>query len=108
LNTYRLIIAICSVLFAFTAARAQTPTPNSSLTANVAFEKNCAKCHGKTAKGRLFRGPSLTSKKAAVATTDQLSGIITNGKGHMPKFGGKLTAEDISTLVSQINALNGK
>ena len=34
--------------------------------------------------------------------------MIANGKGHMPKFAGKLTAEEIDTLVKQIQTLNKK
>jgi mono/diheme cytochrome c family protein len=70
------------------------------------YKKDCAKCHGKTAEGRHFGGPSLISEKAAAASADDLRNIITNGKGHMPKFAGKLTSEEIDTLVKQIQALN--
>jgi len=108
LKTYPLIIATCSVLFAFAAVFAQNPPADASLTANPVFQKNCAKCHGKTAEGRHFGGPSLISDKTAVASTEELRNIIANGKGHMPKFAGKLTAEEIDTLLEQIRALNKK
>src|SRR5690242_7274150 len=42
-------------------APAQSTAPQ--LTANPIFEKHCAKCHGKTAEGRHFGGPSLLSGK---------------------------------------------
>ena len=35
---------------------------------------------------------------------DDLRNIITNGKHHMPKFGGKLSAPEIDALVAQIKA----
>jgi mono/diheme cytochrome c family protein len=79
-----------------------------SLTANPVYAKNCAKCHGKTAEGRRFGGPSLISEKIAAASIDDLHGIIANGKGHMPKFAGKLASEEIDTLVMQVQALNKK
>jgi hypothetical protein len=41
-------------------------------------------------------------------SADDLHNIITNGKGHMPKYAGKLTSEEIGTLVQQIKALNKK
>jgi mono/diheme cytochrome c family protein len=98
-----------AVLFCtLTAVFAQTPTPDATLTANPVFEKNCAKCHGKTAEGRHFGGPSLISEKTAAASADDLRNIITNGKGHMPKYAGKLTPEEIDTLVQQIKATNKK
>lgn len=108
MKTLRFTIIPCSALLALTVAHAQTPPADANLTANPVYEKDCAKCHGKTAKGRTFAGPSLASEKAAAASADDLRNIITNGKGHMPKFTGKLTAEEIDTLVKQIQALNKK
>jgi mono/diheme cytochrome c family protein len=96
------------MLLAFGLAWAQTPQPDASLTANAVYLKDCAKCHGKTAEGRHFAGPSLASGKAAAASAEDLRKIITDGKGHMPKFGGKLSGEEIDTLVKQIEALNKK
>jgi mono/diheme cytochrome c family protein len=106
LKTSRVIIAVCSLTlsFALTAVSAQTPTSDATLTANPVFQKNCAKCHGKTAQGRHFAGPSLISEKTAATSADDLRNIITNGKGRMPKNAGKLTSEEIDTLVLQIKA----
>lgn len=100
--------AIAFSLLAFTATSAQTPPTHEGLLANPVYVKNCAKCHGKTAGGRHFGGPSLISGKTAAASTEDLHNVIANGKGHMPKFAGKLTAEEIDTLVRQIQALNKK
>ena len=69
------------------------------------FQKNCAKCHGKTAKGRHFGGPSLISEKGTATSAEDLRTILTDGKGRMPKYAGKLTPEEINTLVEQIEAL---
>ena len=104
-----LILAICFALFARTVVFAQTaPADTTTLTTNAVFLKNCAKCHGKTATGRHFGGPSLLSEKTEGMSADDLHSIITNGKGHMPKYAGKLTPEEIGTLVQQIKALNKK
>ena len=94
---------MCSVLLALTEVSAQTPS-DATLTTNPVFQKNCAKCHGRTAEGRHFGGPSLISEKATSASADDLRNIITNGKGRMPKFASKLTAEEIDTLAEQIKA----
>ena len=112
-NTFRLHIARVSLLtaaaFLATAAlSAQTPPSDASLTTNPVFEKQCAKCHGKTAEGRHFGGPALISEKVAAATPDDLTRIINNGKGHMPKYAGKLKPEEIDALVQQIKAANKK
>ena len=95
-------------MFLAFAASAQTPPSDSSLTANPVYEKNCAKCHGKTAEGRHFGGPSLIADKATTTPADDLRNIITNGKGRMPKYTGKLTAGEIDTLVQQIKVANKK
>ena len=110
MKTSLLVVAASSVLFALSALHAQTPSSESevTLTANPVYTKNCAKCHGKTAEGRHFAGPSLISPKAAAMSTDDLRNMIANGKGHMPKFAAKLKPEEIDALVRQIQALNKK
>jgi mono/diheme cytochrome c family protein len=96
-------LAVC--LFS-AAVFAQNPPSGQTLTVNPVFQKNCAKCHGETAEGRHFGGPSLFLDKPASA--DDLRNIIANGKGCMPKYTDKLTSEEIDTLVQQIEALNKK
>lgn len=93
------------MFFAIAAASAQTPPPDTNLTANSVYRKSCAKCHGKTAGGRMIGGPALISDKAADMSADDMHNMIANGKGHMPKFAGKLTPDEIDTLVQQIKAL---
>jgi len=104
-------LVFCCWLFsavALFAQTAQTSTSEGSLTANPVFQQNCAKCHGKNAEGRHFGGPSLVSEKIKSASPDDLRTIISNGKHRMPKYAGKLAAEEINTLVEQIKSLNGK
>jgi mono/diheme cytochrome c family protein len=87
-------------------ATAQTAAPQ--LTSNPIFEKQCAKCHGKTAEGRHFAGPSLVSGKSTSLSEEDLRNIISNGKGRMPKYAGKLSADEINTLAHQITEARGK
>jgi mono/diheme cytochrome c family protein len=101
-----LAIAACLLFSALVPCSAQTPQSDKTLAADPIFQKNCAKCHGKSAEGRHFGGPSLISVKAT--STDDLRKIITNGKGRMPKYIGKLTSDEIDTLVQEINKLNKK
>ena len=108
MKTYPLTIAMCAGSFVVTAAFAQTPSSGTKLTENPVYKKECAKCHGKTAEGRHFGGPSLVSDKSVAASVEDLRNIIANGKGRMPKYAGKLTPEEIDSLVQQIRALNGK
>ena len=90
-----------AVLAIVTSVSAQTA---ETLTSNPVFEKNCAKCHGKTAEGRHFGGPSLVSEDVRKTSVEELRNVITNGKHRMPKYSGKLTPEEIDSLVSQIKA----
>jgi mono/diheme cytochrome c family protein len=106
MKIFQVTMAVYFLLFAFTAVSAQNPPVDGSLTANSVFQQHCAKCHGKTAEGRLFGGPPLISAKVASTSTDDLRSIIINGKGRMPKYGSKLTTQDIDTLVQQIKGLN--
>jgi mono/diheme cytochrome c family protein len=108
LKTSQLAIALYFLLFAFPAAFSQAPPSDSTLTSNPAFINHCAKCHGKNAEGRRFRGPSLISGKVSATSDDELRNIISNGKGHMPKYTNKLTSDEIDSLVQQIKAVNKK
>lgn len=99
----RLVLIACLLSLPLSPAIAQS-APSQGLTADPVFQSNCAKCHGKDADGRFMAGPSLISKKAAALSTDELRNMITNGKGRMPKFGDKLTAAQIDTLVAEIQA----
>ena len=109
MKTSGLILVIGFVLFTRITASAQTsPSATTTLIENPVFRSHCAKCHGKTASGRHFGGPSLISEKTAALSSDDLHTIITNGKARMPKYTGKLTPEEIDTLVQQIKTLNKK
>jgi mono/diheme cytochrome c family protein len=97
-------LAAPALLLLALSAHSQDEKPEASLTANPVYQKDCAKCHGKTAQGRFMAGPSLVSEKATALSTDDLRNIITNGKHHMPKFGEKLSSTEIDALVDQIQA----
>jgi len=67
-------------LLAFMTTFTQSPPMIGSAREPV-YVKDCAKCHGKTAEGRHFGGPSLISDKPGRITRD-LRNVIANGKGH--------------------------
>ena len=108
LKIFGFSLVLCCLLSSPIALSAQTSTAEGTLTENPVFQQNCAKCHGKTAEGRHFAGPSLVSEKATAVSADDLRNIISNGKHRMPTFAGKLTPEEINTLVGQIKSLNKK
>ena len=108
MKTSQLAIGLCVLFFVSIAAHSQAQSSDTALTTNPVFVKNCAKCHGGNAEGRHFRGPSLISEKVAAASEDELRNIITMGKGHMPKYKGKLASDEIDTLVQEVKTLNKK
>lgn len=108
MKRYRLMMAVGAVGLVLGALLAWAARADGGLTADGVYKKKCAKCHGKSATGRHFGGPSLISDKAASATAEELRKMIADGKGRMPKFAGKLTAEEIDTLVQEIQSLNKK
>jgi Cytochrome C oxidase, cbb3-type, subunit III len=55
-----------------------------------------------------FRRAFLAYGKVSAATPDELRKMIVDGKAHMPKFGAKLSAEEIETLVQQIRSFPTK
>lgn len=96
------------VVFLGLAVGAARPQGNSGLSEDAVYKAHCEKCHGKTAEGRHFLGPSLVSEKAAAMSNDDMRTMIANGKGRMPKFAGKLKPEEIDRLVNEIRTVNTK
>jgi mono/diheme cytochrome c family protein len=76
-------------------------------TARTNFKKNCAACHGedgtggpvKLDDGRKLNVPSLREGHALHHKDEEFVKQITNGGDGMPKFGDKLTREEIIELV---------
>jgi mono/diheme cytochrome c family protein len=72
------------------------------------FKERCARCHGTDGRGQTVVGgmldiPNFTEKSwGDDVEDDRLIGSVRNGKGGMPKFGKKLTGEQIALLVSYV------
>ena len=79
--------------------------------AGALFAKNCASCHGKDGSSKTFKAKfnharNLTdSEWQATVSDERLFNSITNGRGHMPAWGKKLSEEDINSLVSYVRHL---
>ena len=92
-----------------TSSEAQTsPTalPDKLAFPRANFAKHCAACHGDDGKGgtvkiddKNLKVPSLREGHAVTHTDDKLTRQITNGGDGMPKFGDKLTPDEINDLV---------
>jgi cytochrome c6 len=70
------------------------------------YKAKCAMCHGADGSGNKAMGTMPQSGAEVQGMSDaQLSATITNGKGKMPAYKGKLTDAQISDLVSYIRSL---
>ncbi len=78
--------------------------------AGADFKAKCAACHGPDGAGQTTMGKNLKLKDLGSAevqkqSDEELTTIITKGKGKMPAYGGKLTPEQISGFVKYIRSL---
>jgi len=74
------------------------------------YKAKCAGCHGADGKGDTGMGKAMKLRDLGSADVQaqsdaDLSGIITNGKNKMPKFDGKLTADQVKDVVKYIRSL---
>jgi mono/diheme cytochrome c family protein len=102
-HTLKAIIAILSFAIVFTTW---------SLADDGAdlFKAKCAMCHGPDGKGQTAMGKTLNLRDLGSAEVQSqsdadLTGVITNGKGKMPKYDGKLTKEQIGDVLKYVRTL---
>ncbi len=84
------------------------PSAMNAQDAAALYKSKCAACHGPDGKGSAM-GTKMgahdwTSAEVQGMTDAQLSDIITNGKGKMPKFA-SLPPDQIKGLVAYIRTL---
>ena len=77
------------------------------------YKAKCAPCHGadgsgNTPAGKNLKVGDLRSPEVQKMTDAELIAITTNGKGKMPPYGGKLTADQIKQVVAAIRAMASK
>jgi cytochrome c6 len=78
--------------------------------AAAVYKAKCAMCHGAdgkgdTAMGKAMKLRDLGSEGVQKQTDDQLTAIVSDGKGKMPAYKGKLSDDQIKQLVSFIRSL---
>lgn len=79
--------------------------------ASALFAKNCSTCHGKDGQAKTFKAKfnharNLTDSEWQASVTDErLFNSISNGRGHMPAWGKKLTESEINSLVAYVRQL---
>ena len=74
------------------------------------FKAKCAMCHGATGAGDTAMGKNLMLRDLGSAdvqnqSDEELTTIVTKGKGKMPAYDGKLTAEQIGEVIKYVRTL---
>ena len=74
------------------------------------YKAKCAMCHGPDGAGQTTMGKNLKLRDLRSAdvqkqTDAALTKVITDGKGKMPAYKGKLTPADIESVVAFIRTL---
>jgi mono/diheme cytochrome c family protein len=92
----KLLVAAVLVVLVAPAAQAAGPAD--------AFQGKCAPCHGKDGKGQTAMAQKLGVKDLTVTklSAAEIDKVITNGKGKMTPFKGKLSDAEISGLAKYI------
>jgi cytochrome c6 len=107
LTMKRIDLKVFTVATAFVVALSFS-MPAQAQDAAALFKSKCAGCHGAdgtgSAMGKKMGAHDFTSADVQGMTDAQLTDIITNGKGKMPKYS-SLTPEQIKGLVAYIRTL---
>lgn len=103
-----LLTAVVVVVVAATAS-----TPLAAQDGPTLYKAKCAMCHGPDGKGETPMGKKLnirdlSSPEVQKQTDAELTTIISEGKGKMPAFKGKLTAEQFGQVLAHIRELGKK
>jgi cytochrome c6 len=74
------------------------------------FEEMCVGCHGPDGKaqtdmGKKVQAADLTSSAVQSVSDSKLEGTVKSGKGKMPSFDGKLSDEDIHSVVAYVRQI---
>ena len=69
------------------------------------YKAKCAMCHGATGAGDTATGKSLKMTPFLKMSEADMAAIITNGKGKMPAYKGKLTDAQINEVAAYAHTL---
>ena len=100
-HKYLVLLAALTVALPVMAA-----APDAATT----YKAKCAMCHGpdgagQTATGKSMKVRDLRSAEVQKQSGKELEAIITNGKGKMPAYKGKIAEAEIDALVKFIQSL---
>ena len=97
-------------LFCLITALALPSLASAQAKGQDTFKAKCAMCHGADGSGATPMGKSMGLKDLGSPAIQSMSdadlkGAISNGKGKMPAYAGKLTDAQIADVVSYIRTL---
>jgi len=103
-----LLAAVVVVLVAVSGSK-----PLAAQDGPTLYKTKCAMCHGADGKGETPMGKKLKirdlgSPEVQKQTDAELTTIVSKGKGKMPPFASKLTAEQIGQVLAHIRELGKK
>jgi len=93
-------ILLLSFLLAFAL-----PSIAAAESAEGIYKSKCAGCHGADGSKSMMGAKPLSGAEVQGMSNAQLEDTITNGKGKMPAYKGKLDDAQIKELVSYIRTL---
>ncbi len=91
-------------LFSLLLALALPPLAAAQSAADT-FKAKCAMCHGADGSKTTMGSKPLNGAEVQGMSDADLTSAITNGKGKMPAYKGKLTDAQIKDLVAYIHTL---
>ena len=96
-------------LIVITVILAITIVPAFAADGPALFKTKCSSCHGVDGKAQTAVGKSLkigdfSSAEFQKLTDAEITKIIEDGKGKMPSYKGKLTADEIGALVKTLRS----
>ena len=99
-------LAVFALLVLFAAPLLADATPDGG----AIFKTKCAMCHGpdgsgQTAMGKSLKIRDLRSQDVQKQSDDELTKIVTDGKGKMLAYKGKLSTDEIKQVVAYIRTL---
>ncbi len=99
-----------TLLILFVLAVAVAPMAAFADDGAAIYKSKCTMCHGadgtsNTPVGKTMKAPDLTSADVQKKGSEELEKIVTNGKGKMPAYKGKLKESEIDAVVKFVLAL---
>ena len=90
------------------AAKAEAVAAAGGVDGGVIFGQKCSGCHGGDGSGGI--GPRLAGGRVVADFPDaqQQIAFVTNGRGGMPAFANKLSADQIKQIADYVSSVAGK